>query len=164
MSIDKTNAMRMLDKAGISYIAHTYECDGFTDGVTIARMLGQPEEKVYKTIVTAGASKTPLVFVVPVADEIDLKAAAKAAGEKSVVLLPLARLTEVTGYIRGGCSPIGMKKRYKTFIDTSAQNQQYILVSGGRRGLQLQLGPADLAAAAGAEFKAVAASGDAGRL
>jgi len=157
MSIPKTNAMRLLDKAGIRYQMHMYEHDGFTDGVTVAQMLGIPPERVFKTLVALGASRTVYVFVIPVARELDLKAAARAVGEKSMALLPLAELGRVTGYVRGGCSPLGMKKDYRTVIDSACLAQETILVSAGRRGVQIEIAPEDLARAAHAAVAAVTA-------
>ncbi len=148
----KTNAMRILESENIPFIQHTYECKEFTDGVDIADRLGQPREKVYKTLVTVGSSKNYYVFVIPVAAELDLKKAARSVGEKSVEMLPVKEINRVTGYIRGGCTAIGMKKQYVTRIDSSAKAQPAIIVSGGRLGYQIELAPADLAEAADAEF------------
>lgn len=107
----KTNAMRMLDRKKIPYSTHTYECDEFIDAIQIADMLGLPYERVYKTLVTQGASKNYYVFVIPIAKELDMKAAAKSVGEKSVAMLHVKDILAVTGYIRGGCTAIGMKKQ-----------------------------------------------------
>ncbi len=148
----KTNAMRILESEKIPFIQHTYECKEFTDGVDIADRLGQPREKVYKTLVTVGSSKNYYVFVIPVAAELDLKKAARSVGEKSVEMLPVKEINRVTGYIRGGCTAIGMKKQYVTRIDSSAKAQPAIIVSGGRLGSQIELAPADLAKTADAEF------------
>lgn len=148
----KTNAMRILDTKKIPYIAHTYECDEFKDGIQIADMLGLPYEKVYKTLVTQGASKNYFVFVIPIDKELDMKAAAKSVGEKSVSMLHVKDINAVTGYIRGGCTAIGMKKQYVTRVDESARNQLQIIVSGGKLGMQLELAPDDLVKAANAEY------------
>lgn len=148
----KTNAMRMLDTKKIPYKTHTYECDEFIDAIQIADMLGLPYEKVYKTLVTQGSSKNYYVFVIPIAEELDMKKAAKSVGEKSVSMLHVKDINAVTGYIRGGCTAIGMKKQYVTRIEQSAQQLGQIIVSGGKLGVQLELTPQDLAAAAGAEF------------
>lgn len=148
----KTNAMRILETKKISYITHTYECDEFIDGIQIADMLNLPHEKVFKTLVTQGASKNYFVFVIPIAEELDMKKAAKSVGEKSVAMLHVKDINAVTGYIRGGCTAIGMKKQYVTRIDQSALNQEKIIVSGGKLGTQLELTPQDLATAANAEF------------
>lgn len=151
----KTNAMRMLESMKIPYAHLTYECGEFTDGLQIADMLSLPREKVYKTLVTTAErnhSRDYFVFVIPVARELDLKAAARSVGVKSVEMIPVKDINKITGYIRGGCTAIGMKKQYVTRIDSSAQALEKIIVSGGRIGSQLELDPKDLARAAGAEF------------
>ena len=140
----KTNAMRMLEKNKVSYEAYTYECTEFTDGGQIADILGLPHEKVYKTLVTIGKSKSYYVFVLNIDDELDMKKAAKAAGEKSLEMLPLKELTPVTGYVRGGCTSIGMKKQFPTIISDSILNLEKVVVSGGHLGSQLELNPQDL--------------------
>ncbi len=157
---NKTNAMRMLDTKKIPYTTHTYECDEFIDAIQIADLLGLPHEKVYKTLVTQGASKNYYVYVIPIAEELDMKKAAKSVGEKSVSMLHVKDINTVTGYIRGGCTAIGMKKQYVTRIDQSAQNIDKIIVSGGKLGMQLELTPQDLAAASGAEFADIIFKGD----
>lgn len=151
----KTNAMRILEKMKIPYEMRTYECDEFTDGIHVADFLGISYEKVYKTLVTVGKSKTNYVFVIPVAEEIDFKKAAKIVGEKSLEMLPLKDLTAVTGYIRGGCTAIGMKKKFKTIIQEDAKKLDKIIISGGRIGLQLILSPDDLRKAAEAEYASI---------
>lgn len=148
----KTNAMRILETMKIEYEMRTYECEDFIDGVHLAEMLELPYEQVYKTLVTVGKSKNHYVFVIPVAEEIDFKKAARVVGEKSLEMLPLKDLTAVTGYIRGGCTSIGMKKKFRTVIQEDAQILDDIVVSGGRRGLQLILKPDDLKKAAEAEY------------
>ena len=149
----KTNAMRMLERMKISYTPHEYDHDdGAIDGVSVATKLGQDPARVFKTLVTQGASRSYFVFVIPVAAELDLKKAAKSVGEKSVAMIHVADINKVTGYIRGGCTAIGMKKQYVTRIDESAKIQEQIYVSGGRIGSQIQLKPDDLAKAAKAEF------------
>lgn len=153
----KTNAMRILETMKIEYEMRTYECEEFIDGVHLAEMLELPYEQVYKTLVTVGKSKNHYVFVIPVAEEIDFKKAARVVGEKSLEMLPLKDLTAVTGYIRGGCTSIGMKKKFKTVIQEDAELLDDIVVSGGRRGLQLILKPEDLQRAAEAEFADVIA-------
>ena len=141
----KTNALRLLEKAGIPYNTHTYETNGTVpDGETVAMKIGQPPDKVFKTLVTTGDKKGPCVFVIPVCSELDLKAAARAAGEKSLGMLKPSDLERVTGYVRGGCSPFGMKKRFPTFVDSTARNQDTIIVSAGRIGLQAEIPPASL--------------------
>ncbi len=151
MSTLKTNAMRVLDSAGVDYIAHEYDAaDGAIDGVSVAGKIGKPAEQVFKTLVAQGTSRAHYVFVIPVAAELDLKAAAKAVGEKAVEMIHAADLSKVTGYVRGGCSPIGMKKACRTVIDSACLLQQTIIVSAGRIGHQIELRPDDLAGAVGA--------------
>lgn len=140
----KTNAMRILDKNKIAYTVNTYECDEFIDGVTVADQLGQPYESSYKTLVAVGKSGGHYVFVVPIAEELDLKAAARAVGEKAVELIHVKEIFGLTGYIRGGCTPIGMKKAFPTVIHESAAGFDTIIISGGRIGAQILLAPADL--------------------
>lgn len=151
MAESKTNAMRILERLKIDYKAHSYDADGGIDGCSVAEKLGQPEEQVFKTLVTKGKSGY-FVFVIPVAEELDLKKAAKAAGEKSVEMLHVKDLLPTTGYIRGGCSPLGMKKAFPTFVHESAENQTTVMVSGGRIGLQIELAPKDLQKASNAHF------------
>ncbi len=147
----KTNAMRILDKNKIVYESHTYECTEFTDADT----LGLPHEKVYKTLVTVGKSRQNYVFVLPIDDELDMKKAAKAAGEKSLEMLPLKELTPLTGYVRGGCTSIGMKKQFPTIISKSILELEKVVVSGGRLGSQLELAPKDLIAVTRAKVEDV---------
>lgn len=149
----KTNAMRMLDKAKVAYTAHEYphEEGVAVDGVTVAQSMGEDPACVFKTLVTQGASRNYFVFVIPVAAELDLKAAARSVGEKSVAMIHVADINKVTGYIRGGCSPVGMKKLYTTVFDQSALDQEKIYVSAGRIGLQICCAPADLIRAAKAK-------------
>lgn len=149
---NKTNAVRILETMDIEYEMRTYESDGFIDGVSLAQKLSLPYEQVYKTLVTVGRSKEYYVFVIPVAEEIDFKKAAKVVGEKSLEMLPLKDLTAVTGYIRGGCTSVGMKKKFRTTIQEDAILLEKIVVSGGRLGLQLILKPEDLLAASDAEY------------
>lgn len=147
----KTNAMRILESMKIPYTQYTYDCDEFIDALQIADQLGLPYEKVYKTLVTKGAHDY-FVFVIPIAKELDLKAAARSVGEKSVEMLHVKEINTVTGYIRGGCTAIGMKKQYVTRVDASAQSQAAIIVSGGRIGSQIELAPEGLLSAARAEY------------
>ena len=140
----KTNAMRILETLGVKFEVITYECDEFIDGVTVADQLGQPYESSYKTLVAVGKSGGHYVFVVPIAEELDLKAAARAVGEKSVELIHVKDIFALTGYIRGGCTPIGMKKAFPTVIHESAAEFDTIIISGGRIGAQILLAPADL--------------------
>ena len=145
MAGNKTNVMRILDKAHIPHQEYTYDhSDGKIDGVTVAEKMGQPLAQVYKTLVTKGSGRNYYVFVIPVAKELNLKAAARAVGEKSVEMIHVKDLLQVTGYIRGGCSPIGMKRAYPTVIDASCQNLPTIIVSGGKIGYQIELGVDDL--------------------
>jgi Cys-tRNA(Pro)/Cys-tRNA(Cys) deacylase len=148
----KTNAMRMLDKQKISYEAITYECEEFIDGLHSAEITGAPVEASFKTLVMQGKSRQFYVFVIPIALEVDLKKAARAVGEKSVEMIPVKDITKVTGYVRGGCSPLGMKKQFPTVIHESAQEFEQIYVSGGRIGLSLKMNPSDLARVSGAVF------------
>ena len=148
----KTNAMRILESLKIPYTHHTYECEEFVDGLQIADKLSLPYEQVYKTLVTVSNSKNYFVFVIPIAAELDLKKAAKSVGEKSVEMIHVKDINAITGYIRGGCTAIGMKKQYVTRIDESAKTQEQIYVSGGKIGSQIRLTPEDLAKAAKAEF------------
>ncbi len=148
----KTNAMRILDRNKVKYKVNTYECDEFIDGIHIADMLGQPYESSFKTLVTVGKSGNYYVFAIPIAEELDMKKAAKSVGEKSVEMLHVKDITAVTGYVRGGCTAIGMKKQFPTVIDFSAQHQEYIYVSGGKIGMQIKLKPDDLKKAARAEY------------
>jgi Cys-tRNA(Pro)/Cys-tRNA(Cys) deacylase len=145
LNILKTNVMRILDKEGILYNMYTYDSsDGLIDGVSVAEKIGKPVHNVYKTLVTQGASRVYYVFVIPVAKELDLKAAARAVGEKSVEMIKITDINKVTGYIRGGCSPIGMKKGYKTVLDSSCINLDTFIVSAGRIGYQIELSPNEL--------------------
>ncbi len=152
MSELKTNAMRILDAMRVSYQLHTYEPGESVDGVSVATKMGMDVNKVYKTLVTQGKGGGFFVFVIPVARELDLKKAARAAGEKSVEMIPVKEINRHTGYIRGGCSPVGMKKKYPTFIDESARALPTMVVSGGRIGLQMEIAPEDLARSVGARF------------
>lgn len=159
MAQAKTNAQRMLEKEKLAYIAHIYDTeDGLLDGVSVAQKVGMPVEKVFKTLVTRGASKNIFVFVVPVALELNLKAAAKSVGEKSVEMVHVKDITPLTGYVKGGCSPIGMKKRYTTVVDISARAQETIVVSAGRIGDQIELAPAHLEQVTGCRFADIAIS------
>ncbi len=153
MAADKTNAMRILDKAGISYKCHTYSADdGRIDGMAITEKLGQNPDFVYKTLVTQGNSKNFFVFVIPVNKELNLKSAARAVGEKRVEMIKVADINRITGYIRGGCSPVGMKKQFVTVADSSALNVDSFFVSGGKIGIQIELSPKDLSQLIGMKF------------
>ena len=146
---EKTNVMRMLDGKKIAYAQHSYEPDATLRGEEIAGILGEGPEKVFKTLVTQGKSGAYYVFVVPVHAELDLKKAAKAAGEKSVGMIKQKELLPLTGYVHGGCSPIGMKKQFPTFIHETATHYDRVFVSAGKVGAQIELAPEDLIKAAG---------------
>ncbi len=148
----KTNAVRMVEARGAAYTLHTYPCKEPLDGVTVAAKLGADVSRVFKTLVTQGKSGAYFVFVIPAAAELDLKKAARSVGEKAVAMIPVKDINRVTGYVRGGCSPVGMKKAYVTRIDASAQAQEAIFVSAGRLGQQMELSPEKLADITGAAF------------
>lgn len=148
----KTNAMRILDRLKIPYQYEEYQCDEFTDGLQVADQLGYDHAFVYKTLVTTGKSGGHYVFVIPVEAEVDFKKAAKAVGEKSLEMLHLKDLTKVTGYVRGGCTAIGMKKQFPAIIQEDAKELPYLHVSGGKLGMQLTLKPEDLRKASGASY------------
>ncbi len=141
---EKTNVMRVLDGKKISYKSHTYEPDAAMSGEEIAGILGEDPGRVFKTLVTQGKSGAYYVFVVPVGEELDLKKAAKASGEKSVSMIKQKELLPLTGYVHGGCSPIGMKKQFPTFIHETATQSDRIFVSAGRVGYQIELKPQEL--------------------
>ena len=143
----KTNVMRILDKEKIPYYAHEYpHGKEAVDGITVASLLGQDPSCVFKTLVTKGESGGFFVFVVPVECELDLKKCAKSVGEKWVEMIHVKDITKVTGYVRGGCSPVGMKKLYPTVFHITARDLDHIMVSAGKIGYQIELSPADLIA------------------
>ena len=145
MAEQKTNVMRLLDQKKIAYRAHAYpHGDTAVDGVTVAGLIGKEPKSVFKTLVARGASKSVFVFVIPVCAELDLKKAAKAAGEKSVEMIHVSEINALTGYVRGGCSPLGMKKQYRTVFDSSCLDRESIVVSAGRIGAQVELDPREL--------------------
>ena len=147
MASDKTNVMRVLEQHKIAYTAHEYpHGNEAVDGVTVAQLLGQDVRQVFKTLVARGKSGGYHVFVIPVAAELDLKKAAKAAGEKSVEMVHVKELLGLTGYVRGGCSPVGMKKAFPTVFDASVQDIPTVIVSAGKIGYQIECAPADLMA------------------
>lgn len=150
---NKTNAMRILDKNKVSYRTKTYECDEFIDGIHIADMNGDSYEQSFKTLVAVGKTGNYYVFVIPINQEIDFKRAAKIVGEKAVELIPVKDINKVTGYIRGGCTPLGMKKNYPTVIEESAKNFEEIIISGGKLGMQILLNPLDLASVTNGRFE-----------
>ncbi|MCB6413789.1 Cys-tRNA(Pro) deacylase [Dorea acetigenes] len=151
----KTNAMRILDRNQIKYSYQTYVCEEFTDGIQVADMLGLEHRLVYKTLVTTGKTGEHYVFVIPIEAEIDFKKAARAVGEKSLEMLHLKDLTKVTGYVRGGCTAIGMKKQFPTVIQEDAKELEKIYVSGGKLGMQIELSPSDLQKVSHAVFEDV---------
>ncbi len=154
----KTNAMRIIEKENIPYNSYTYTAeDGALDGITVAGKIGKDEAKVYKTLVTKGTGRDYYVFVIPVAKELDLKACARCVGEKSVEMIKVSEINKVTGYIRGGCSPIGMKKEYKTVIDSSCLGLDTMIFSGGKIGFQVEMAPSALINLIGADTAEITA-------
>lgn len=149
----KTNAMRFLEKNKIDYTFQTYQCDEFIDGVHCAETLGQPLCETFKTLVAQGKTGNYYCFLLPVAEELDLKKSAKSVGEKSVALVHVKDITKITGYVRGGCTPIGMKKQFVTVIHNTAENLPLFYISGGRIGTQIRLSPAELAKSINAKFE-----------
>ena len=146
MSEEKTNVMRVLEQKKVPYTPHWYaHPNGAVDGASVAALMGKNPESVCKTLVTQGASKKYYVFVIPVLTELDLKQAAKAVGEKSIEMIKQAQLLPLTGYVHGGCSPVGMKKQFPTVLDQSVEGLSTITVSAGKIGAQVELAPADLA-------------------
>ncbi len=142
---EKTNVMRLLEQKKIPYVSHTYDLPGSTSGEEIARALGEDVSRVFKTLVTAGKSRQNYVFVIPVAEELDLKKAAKAVGEKSIEMIKSKELLPLTGYIHGGCSPVGMKKFFRTTIHKTVENFDRFYFSAGKIGFQVEVDPKDLA-------------------
>lgn len=153
----KTNAMRMLERQKVPYEAITYECDEFIDGLHVADKTGTPYEQSFKTLVMVGKSGGYYVFVVPIEKEVDRKAAAKAVGEKAVDMIHVKDILKITGYVRGGCSPIGMKKNFPTVFDASAGSFSEIYVSGGRIGLTLKVPVEGLLKVTGGKLEAITA-------
>ena len=151
--ISKTNAMRILDRGKVSYEMREYDSsDGHIDGLAVAHKVGKNPEEVFKTLVTVGHSKNNYVFVIPVAEELDMKKAAKSVGEKNIEMIHVKDINKITGYIRGGCSPVGMKKNYKTRIHESAKELSIMTVSGGKIGLQMDIAPEDFEKVIDVEF------------
>ena len=148
----KTNAMRMLDRQKVKYETYVYECDEFIDGIHCADLIGAPYEQSFKTLVMEGKSGGYYVFVVPIEKEVDRKAAARAVGEKTVDMIHVKDITKITGYVRGGCSPLGMKKAFPTVFDESAGNFQEIYISGGRIGLTLKVPVQDILSITGGKL------------
>ena len=141
---DKTNVMRILDQKKINYISHNYLDTGAVSGMEVAEALREDPDMVFKTLVTVGKSRTNYVFVVPVKKELNLKKAAQSVGQKSIEMIKSKELLPLTGYIHGGCSPIGMKKQFRTVIDISAKDQERIIFSGGKIGYQVEMSLKDL--------------------
>ncbi len=142
---DKTNVMRILESEGVNYIPHEYEVsDGLIDGISIAEKLNQPKERVFKTLITQGASKEYFVFCLPVDCELDLKKAAKAVGEKSVEMIPVADINKVSGYVRGGCSPLGLKRKMEIIFEEAIVLYDTIMLSAGKIGRQIEISPDDI--------------------
>ena len=148
----KTNAMRILDRMKIDYEVITVDLPEFVDGVQMAELEGVPAEESFKTLVLQGKSREYYVFVLPVEKEVDLKAAAACVGEKNIGMIHVKDITKITGYVRGGCSPVGMKKLFPTVIDLSANNYPTVCVSAGRVGYQIELAPEDLVRMTGCGF------------
>ena len=142
---DKTNVMRTLEQKKINYVSHNYLDTGAVSGIEVAEALGEDPDMVFKTLVTVGKSKVNYVFVIPVNKELNLKKAAQSVGEKSIEMIKSKELLPLTGYIHGGCSPIGMKKQFVTTIDKSAAKQERIIFSGGKIGYQVEVALEDLA-------------------
>ena len=154
--MEKTNAMRALDRVKADYATHSYGDGEAVSGVEVAHMLGQDERRVFKTLVTQGASKKYYVFVIPVLKELELKAAARTVGEKSIEMIKQAQLIPLTGYVHGGCSPVGMKKQFPTVFDQSVEGLDTITVSAGKIGAQVEVAPAALAVLVRGRFAPVA--------
>ena len=148
---EKTNVMRVLEQKGVAYTPHTYPTDGSIDGASVAGYLGQDPECVFKTLVARGASGGYYVFDIPVEDTLDLKKAAKAVGEKSIAMIHQKELLPLTGYIHGGCSPVGMKKQFPTVFHETAETLDTICVSAGKIGYQVEVNPAELMTLVGAK-------------
>lgn len=156
MAEKKTNAMRILDSEGIDYSVHTYDAsDGIVDGVTAAKKLGQDPDQVFKTLVTKGNDRQYYVFVIPVKEELDLKACARSVDVRSVEMIHVKELLGITGYIRGGCSPVGMKKQFRTVFDETVVLFDKVFVSGGRIGTQIEVSPDDLLRITGASVASI---------
>ena len=148
----KTNAMRILESENIDFEIIEYSTKDGIGGVDVAERLGEDKDRVFKTLVTESKEGENFVFVVPVSSELDLKKAAKASGSKKVEMIPQKKLLPLTGYVHGGCSPVGMKKEFKTFIDSSAENLDFFYVSGGKVGMQIKLNPKELVNLIDGEF------------
>lgn len=150
--ISKTNAMRLLDKNKIKYEIHEYDTDGGISALDVAISLGESTARLFKTLVTTDNNKGYFVFCIPAENELDLKAGAKAAGVKKIEMLKQKELFKLTGYVHGGCSPVGMKKLFPTFIDETAESFESIYISGGKIGYQIEANPKDIANLTNATF------------
>lgn len=153
----KTNALREIEAAGAPHRAIAFECDGALSGTEVAELLGEDPDRVFKTLVTVGKSGEHYVFMVPAACELDLKKAAEAVGEKAISMIRARELLPLTGYVHGGCSPVGMKTHFRTVADETAELHSSIFFSGGRIGCQVEMAPADLDALVGVEFADITA-------
>lgn len=155
--VAKTNAVRLIEQQKIVHELLAYSTDNgeAVDGITVANKIGYPAEHVFKTLIATSGKNNYFVFVIPVAAELNLKAAAKTVGEKKVELIAVKELLGLTGYVRGGCSPVGMKKHFPTFFDNTAERLDFMIVSAGKIGMQMKLAPSDLAHAAKAQFAAL---------
>lgn len=156
--VAKTNAVRLIEQQKIAHELFEYETENgeAVDGITVASKIGQPIAQVYKTLIATAGKGKYFVFVIPVAEELDVKAAAKVVSEKKIEMIAVKELLGLTGYVRGGCSPIGMKKQFPTYIDASAQSLPYMIVSAGKIGMQIKLVPADLVRVANASYAEIA--------
>ena len=143
----KTNAMRILDNKKIEYSEIEYDASSGISALDVTKSTGEDPSRIYKTLVTVSREKEHFVFVVPAEKELDLKKAATAAGTKNIEMIPQKELLPLTGYVHGGCSPVGMKKEFETFLDSSAKDKEYIFISGGKIGIQIKINPDDLVGA-----------------
>lgn len=148
----KTNAMRILDSKKIEYSEIEYDASSGISALDVAKSTGEDPSKIYKTLVTVSREKEHFVFVVPAEKELDLKKAATAAGTKNIEMIPQKELLPLTGYVHGGCSPVGMKKEFETFLDSSAKDKEYIFISGGKIGIQIKINPDDLVGAINGKY------------
>ena len=148
----KTNAVREVETTGLAFDVHTFDCEEALSGVEVADILGEDPDRVFKTLVTQARSGEHYVFMIPVALELDLKKAASSVGEKAISMIPSRELLPLTGYVHGGCSPIGMKKAFVTVIDETAQLFDTIYFSAGRIGAQIEMNPDDLTRLIGARY------------
>lgn len=148
----KTNAMRILDSKKIEYSKSEYDASSGISALDVAKSTGEDPSRIYKTLVTVSREKEHFVFVVPAEKELDLKKAAIATGTKNIEMIPQKELLPLTGYVHGGCSPVGMKKEFETFLDSSAKDKEYIFISGGKIGIQIKINPDDLVGAINGKY------------